>query len=82
MAVLTAKQRNALPASKFGIKPKDGQPGKYPMPDKVHAADAKGRATQQEAKGKLSPEQAARIMHEADAVLGKHDSDYNHGRAK
>jgi hypothetical protein len=82
MAVLTAKQRNDLPASKFGIKPKDGQPGKYPMPDKSHAANAKARASQQEAKGKLSPEQAAKIMHGADAVLGKHDSDYSHGRCK
>lgn len=42
MAKLNAGTRNNLPASQFGL------PGsrKYPMPDKAHAADAKGRATQ------------------------------------
>lgn len=77
MAKLTAKKRNALPKGKFGLPGKKGQPGKYPMLDKSHAANAKGRATQQVAKGKLSPEAAAKIKHKADAVLGKHDCSYH-----
>lgn len=77
MAKLTAAARKKIPAKKFGIKPKNGKPGKYPMEDKQHAIDAKGRATQQVAKGNLSPEQAAKIRHEADAVLGKHDTTYH-----
>jgi len=77
MAKLTAAARNKLPPKKFGIKPKKGQPGKYPMPDREHAANAKARATQMVAKGKLSPVQAAKIRHQADAVLGKHDTAYH-----
>lgn len=77
MAKLTAAARKKIPAGKFGVKPQNGQPGKYPMPDKAHAADAKGRATQMVAKGKLSPAKANKIKHEADAVLGKHDSAYH-----
>lgn len=77
MAKLTAAQRKNIPAGKFGIKPKKGQPGKYPMPDPAHAANAKARATQMVAKGKLSPQQAAKIRHKADAVLGEHDTTYH-----
>ena len=47
------------------------------MPEKAHAADAEGRATQMVAKGKLSPEQASKIKHKAEAVLGKHDCKYH-----
>ncbi len=67
MAKLTSKQRNRLPASKFG------EPGKraYPMPDKAHAANAKARATQQEKKGNLSASEAAKIRAMANRVLGK-----------
>lgn len=66
MAVLKAAARNKLPASSFGL------PGerKYPMPDKNHAAKAKGRATQMVNKGKLSPASAARIRAKANAILG------------
>jgi hypothetical protein len=77
MAKLTAKARKKIPAGKFGVKPSKGKPGKYPMPDKSHAANAKARATQMVTKGKLSPEQAAKIRHKADAVLGKHDTAYH-----
>jgi hypothetical protein len=77
MAKLTAKKRNALPKGKFALPGKKGQPGKYPVNDPAHAANAKARATQMVAKGKLSPEQAAKIRHKADAVLGKHDSTYH-----
>lgn len=44
---------------------------KYPMPDRGHAADAKGRATQQVKKGRLSPAQAAGIRAKANRILGE-----------
>ncbi len=64
---LKTSTRNALPSSKFG------EPGarKYPMPDQSHAANAKARATQMVAKGKLSPSTAAKIRAKADRMLGK-----------
>ena len=66
MAELKAKTRNKLPASTFGL------PGsrRYPMPDKSHAANAKARATQMVAAGKLSPSSAAKIKAKANRVLG------------
>ena len=66
MAKLMASTRNALPKSEFGM------PGsrKYPMPDKSHAANAKARATQQVAKGNLSPAMASKIRAKADRMLG------------
>jgi len=76
MAVLTAKARKHLKPSTFGL------PGKkaYPMPDKAHAANAKARATQQVAAGNLSPEEAAKIRHKANSVLGETDSTYPGGK--
>ncbi len=70
MAKLKASTRNAIPASKFGL------PGsrKYPMPDKSHAANAKARATQMVAKGKLSPASASKIRAKANKMLGKSSS--------
>lgn len=76
MAKLTAKARKKIPADKFALPG-----GRYPIENKAHAADAKSRATTELAKGKLSPEQAAKIRHKADQVLGKTDSSYhNTGR--
>lgn len=65
MAKLTSKERNALPKSDFGL------PGSrsYPMPDKAHAANAKARASQQEAKGNLSQAAKDRIDAKADRLL-------------
>lgn len=65
MAKLPTKTRNKLPKSDFGL------PGerKYPMPDKSHAANAKARATQQEAKGNLSPAAKTKIDVKADKML-------------
>lgn len=82
MAILSTKARNKLPKGKFGLPGKDGKAkGKYPMPDKAHARNALARASQQLAKGNLSPEQAASIRHKANVVLGKNDSTYhNTGR--
>lgn len=67
MAKLSSGMRKLLPKSTFGL------PGsrKYPMPDKSHAANAKARATQQMAKGNLSPASAAKIRAKANKVLGK-----------
>lgn len=44
MARLTAAERRALPKSDFGVPSKAPGPGSYPMPDKKHAALAKGFA--------------------------------------
>lgn len=65
MATLSTKARNSLPKSNFGL------PGKkaYPMPDKSHAANAKARATQMVAKGKLSPSDKSTIDSKANKVL-------------
>lgn len=67
MAKLSAKARNNVPKSEFGL------PGekKYPMPDKSHAANAKARATQQVKAGNLSPGSKAKIDAKANRVLGK-----------
>ena len=73
MAELTTKARKHLKPSTFGL------PGKkaYPMPDKGHAADAKGRVTQQLAKGNVTPAEAAEVRHKADVILGETDSTYH-----
>lgn len=62
---LTAKQRKGLPTGQFA------GPGRtYPVPDASHAANAKARATQQEAKGNLSHAAAVRIKARANTILG------------
>ena len=66
MSKLTAKTRNALPKSTFA-----GPDRSYPVPDAAHAANAKARATQMVAKGKLSPSSKAKIVAKANKVLGK-----------
>lgn len=53
--------RKSLPASKMGEPKKD----KYPMPDKKHAAIAKGFAAMHHAKDKKA------IDAKADKILGK-----------
>lgn len=67
MAILTTKQRKSFAPSTFGL------PGerKYPMPDAAHAANAKARATQQVARGNLSPAQKAQIDAKANRILGE-----------
>ena len=64
---LDEKERKRIPASEFGLPGKR----KYPMPDKSHAANAKARATQMVAKGKLSSAAAGRIRAKADRILGE-----------
>lgn len=51
MAVLTAKQRQKLPKSKFGLPgkgegPKGAGAGSYPIPDVSHARNALSRVSQ------------------------------------
>jgi hypothetical protein len=67
MAKLTAKKRNALKGTTFGLLGKR----KYPMPDKQHAANAKARASQQVKKGNLSSAEKAKIDRKADRILGE-----------
>lgn len=65
MSKLTTAKRKKIPKSEFGL------PGekKYPMPDRAHAANAKARASQMEAKGKLSPASKAKIDAKANKIL-------------
>lgn len=65
MAILDAKQRNALPADQFGL------PGAraYPMPDAAHARNALARASQQANAGRLSSSEKAKIDARAHAML-------------
>lgn len=67
MAKLDTAERKELPQSTFGL------PGRraYPMPDKSHAQNAKARATQMVAAGKLSSASAAKIRAKANRILGK-----------
>jgi hypothetical protein len=65
MAKLTTAARKALPKSVFA-----GPGRSYPVPDRSHAANAKARATQMVAKGKLSSGTAAKIRAKANAILG------------
>lgn len=59
--------RKRLKRSQFGLPGKR----KYPMPDKKHAANAKGRAKQQVKKGKLSRAAYDKIVAKANRILGK-----------
>lgn len=67
MAKLTAKVRNKIPKSEFGMPSER----KYPMPDKAHAKNAKARASEMENKGRLSSSEKAKIDAKANKVLGK-----------
>lgn len=64
MSVLTTAARNKLSPQQFALPG-----GKYPIPDKSHAANAKARATQQFSKGNLSASQRARVDSKANKVL-------------
>lgn len=67
MAKLTTKRRKGLPKTDFGL-PKER---KYPMPDRSHAANAKARASQMVAKGKLTSAEKSRIDAKANRILDK-----------
>ena len=65
MTKLTTKSRAKIAKKEFGL------PGerKYPVNDKVHAVNAKARATQMVKKGKLSPASKEKIDAKANKVL-------------
>lgn len=67
MGKLKAAARHKLPKSTFGL------PGqrKYPMPDKSHAVNAKGRATQELEEGNITSGEKAQIDAKANAKLNK-----------
>lgn len=67
MAKLTAKKRKKLPKSDFALPDKR----KYPVNDKSHAANAKGRAAQMREKGKISEATEDKIDAKANKVLKK-----------
>lgn len=70
-AELTAARRDKLPPRVFGLAPKDGQPGKYPMENREHAANAKARAEQEYKAGRLTAAQKAEIDGKANRILGE-----------
>jgi hypothetical protein len=61
MAKLTARERNGLRSSTFGLPEKRA----YPMPDKSHARFAKAMAAKH-----ASPEEKKRIDAKANRILG------------
>lgn len=67
MTKLTVSARKKIPKSEFG------EPGKkkYPIPDKIHAGNAKARAAQQVKKGNLSVSEKRKIDAKANKVLDK-----------
>lgn len=65
MAKLTAKERDKLKKSQFGLP----GPEKYPMPDKKHAVNAKARVTQMVNEGKLSKASKAKIDAKANKII-------------
>jgi hypothetical protein len=71
MAKLTTKARKNISNSQFGVPSKAPGSGSYPIPDKVHAANAKARASQMVKRGKLSTAAKAVIDAKANKVLGK-----------
>ncbi len=68
---LTTKQRKGIPSKDFGIPPKGGKAGKYPMEDREHAILAKSYAKTEEEKGKLSKSTEKKIVNKADRKLGE-----------
>lgn len=63
MAVLSEKQKRAVPKSERGLPEKSGT-GSYPMPDRAHAAAAKRYAARF-----ASPSEEARIDAKANKIL-------------
>jgi hypothetical protein len=65
---LTNKARQKVPKSKEGIPEKHGKIGSYPMPDKQHAAAAKGFCVMHHNKDSAI---CKRVNAKADKMLGK-----------
>jgi len=64
VGTLTLKDRKGLPKREFA-----GPDRSYPIPDRGHAANAKARAKQQWADGKISKGELARITSKANEKL-------------
>lgn len=64
---LDAKRRNKLKSETFGLPSER----KYPMPDRVHAINAKARARQEYDRGRLSGSQYRSIVRKADGVIAR-----------
>lgn len=79
MSDLRSKNRAHVSTKKFGLPEKartaeaKKESGNYPMPDRKHAANAKGRAKQQLKSGNLSRDQYEKIVRKADRILNKDD---------
>lgn len=76
MATLTLAKRKKIPKSQYGLPtkakkgPKGGVPkGAYPMPDREHAENAKGRAKQQLKKGNITRAEYNEIVRKANTKL-------------
>ena len=67
MAKLTAAERKKMPKSEFGLPKSKG----YPMNDREHQINAKGRATQAVKAGRMSVATAKKIDAKADRLLGE-----------
>lgn len=67
MAKLTTEKRKKIPKSEFALP----ESRKYPVDTKARAANAKARASQMEAKGKLSPSSKTKIYAKANKILDK-----------
>lgn len=67
MSKLNSTKRDKIPTKEFGLPSER----KYPLNDKAHAANAKARASQMEAKGKLSSSAKEKIDAKANKFLGK-----------
>lgn len=65
MAALTTKSRNKLADAKFA----DPAARSYPVEDRVHAANAKARATQAVDAGRMSKAMEGKIDRAANRVL-------------
>ena len=77
MSKLTAKQREALNPSQFGLPDKARtkkarkKPGNYPMPARGHAISAVRLAKKDHKAGKLSNSDYGRIRRKAHQILKK-----------
>lgn len=65
MAKLDAAHRNSLPTSDFA-----GPDRSYPIPDRSHGANAKARAAQQVASGRMPKSEEERIDAKVDRKFG------------
>ena len=66
MPTLTAATRKKIPGSKFAL------PGRrYPIENRSHAVDAKGRAKQEWQAGKLSAEEYKTVVGAANRKLAR-----------